>query len=84
VRGERILKAIRSSGEPEKINIDKSGANTAGIQSHNADQDSRIEIRQVKYLNNVVESDHRNIKTSDQANDGIQKFQFSQGHSRRN
>jgi len=57
-----LKKAIRSSGEPEKINIDKSGANTAAIESYNEDQDSRIEIRQVKYLNNVVESDHRNIK----------------------
>jgi transposase-like protein len=57
-----LRKAIRNNGEPEKINIDKSGANNAAIESYNADQDSGIEIRQVKYLNNGVESDHRNVK----------------------
>jgi putative transposase len=55
-------KAIGSSGLPEKINIDKSGANAAGIRNYNIDKGSNIEIRQCKYLNNIVESDHRNIK----------------------
>jgi len=51
-------KAIGSSGTPEKINIDKSGANTAGINDINADKKRQylpnIEIRQCKYLNNVT------------------------------
>ena len=45
-----------------KINIDKSGANAAGIRDYNTAKGSNIEIRQCKYLNNIIESDHRNIK----------------------
>src|SRR4051812_6221438 len=40
-----LKKAIRNNGEPEKINIDKSGANTAGIQAINEESGSKIEIR---------------------------------------
>ena len=47
---------------PAKITIDKSGANTAAIENYNANQKAGIEIRQVKYLNNIVEQDHRAIK----------------------
>lgn len=34
--------------------MDKSGANVAAIQSINAERDTPIEIRQVRYLNNLV------------------------------
>ena len=47
---------------PEKITIDKSGANTAAIQSMQADSGAPIEMRQSKYLNNIVEQDHRAVK----------------------
>jgi putative transposase len=57
-----LRKAIGRHGVPEKITIDKSGAHTAAIVSYNADHDTDIEIRQVKYLNNIVEQDHRAIK----------------------
>jgi transposase-like protein len=57
-----LRKAIKWNGTPEKITIDKSGANTAAIESHNAEHEAGIEIRQVKYLNNIVEQDHRAIK----------------------
>jgi transposase-like protein len=57
-----LRKAIKWSGTPEKITIDKSGANTAAIESHNAETDAGIEICQIKYLNNIVEQDHRAIK----------------------
>ena len=46
----------------EKITIDKSGANRAAIVSIQADSGLPIEMRQSKYLNNVVEQDHRAIK----------------------
>jgi putative transposase len=46
----------------KKITIDKSGANTAAIESYNAEHEADIEIRQVKYLNNIVEQDHRAVK----------------------
>ena len=49
-------------GVPEKITIDKSGANTAAITSIQADSGLPIEMRQSKYLNNLVEQDHRVVK----------------------
>jgi putative transposase len=45
-----------------RFTIDKSGTNTAAIASYNLDQDAEIELRQVKYLNNVIEQDHRATK----------------------
>src|SRR5512143_2210001 len=57
-----LEKAIRHNGVPEKITIDKSGANTAALESYTEANESAIEIRQVKYLNNMVEQDHRAIK----------------------
>ena len=66
-----FTKAIGSSGLPEKITIDKSGANKAGIDAMNLQlivlallgcTFTQIHIRQIKYLNNTVEQDHRGIK----------------------
>ncbi len=57
-----LRKAIRYNGTPGKITIDRSGANTAAIESHNAEHKAGIEIRRIKYLNNIVEQDHRAIK----------------------
>jgi transposase-like protein len=55
-------RAIDLHGVPEKITIDKSGANTAAIVSIQADSGLPSEMRQSKYLNNVIEQDHRAIK----------------------
>ena len=57
-----LERAINLHGLPEKITIDKSGANTAAIRSVNADACVDIELRQSKYLNNLVEQDHRGVK----------------------
>jgi transposase-like protein len=57
-----LRKAIGQNGTPEKITIDKSGANTAAIESHNAEHEAGIEFRQIKYLNNIVEQDHRALR----------------------
>jgi len=57
-----LIKAITNNGKPELINIDKSGANTSAIKLYNRRNYSRIKIRQSKYLNNIVEQDHRIIK----------------------
>ena len=59
--------AIASNGVPHKIVIDKSGANLAGAQAINnilkiTGKDKLIEILQVKYLNKILEQDHRFIK----------------------
>ena len=55
-------RAIDLHGVPEKITIDKSGANTAAITSIQCDSGLPIELRQSKYLNNIVEQDHRAVK----------------------
>jgi putative transposase len=57
-----LERAIGLHDIPEKITIDKSGANTAAIESIKADAGCDILLRQVKYLNNLVEQDHRAIK----------------------
>ncbi len=55
-------KSIEQNGVPETVTIDKSGANLAALHAVNAERETPIKIRQVKYLNNVVEQDHRAIK----------------------
>ncbi|MGA8053613.1 MAG: IS6 family transposase, partial [Burkholderiales bacterium] len=55
-------RAVDLHGVPEKITIDKSGANSAAIEGLRADSGADIELRQSKYLNNIVEQDHRAIK----------------------
>jgi transposase-like protein len=50
-----LRKADGHHGTPEKITIDKSGANTAAIESYNAEHKTDIEIRQVKYLTDVFD-----------------------------
>jgi len=67
-------KAIGTNGTPEKINIDKSGANKAGIKDYNTEKGTNIEIRQCKYLNNIIESDHRKIKQIIKPMMGFQSF----------
>jgi putative transposase len=52
-------KPIGRNGKPGSVNIDKSGVNKAGINQINADNNRRVKIRQCKYLNNIVEQDHR-------------------------
>jgi len=59
-------KAIKQNGKPDKVNIDKSGANTAALDDLNFEykegKEAEITIRQNKYLNNRIEGDHRFVK----------------------
>jgi len=57
-----LTRAIRRHGVPEKITIDGSEANATVIRSYNAEHGTWIAIRQMKYLNNIVEQDHRAVK----------------------
>jgi putative transposase len=50
-----LMKAIGNNGTPELINIDKSGSNKSAIKVYNKRSFTDIEIRQCKYLNNIVE-----------------------------
>ncbi|PKB89445.1 integrase [Ewingella americana] len=73
-------KAIRHHGEPEVVTIDKSGANTTALVVLNADRidEETITIRQSKYLNNLVEQDHRNIKRRIRVMLGFKSFRRAQ------
>lgn len=42
--------------------MDKSSANEAASDALNTDREVRILLRQIKYLNNIVEQDHRAIQ----------------------
>jgi putative transposase len=55
-------KAMQVNGVPEKVTMDKSGANKAAMDEINARGEKPIIVRQVKYLNNIVEQDHRAVK----------------------
>ena len=59
---------------PVKINIDKSGANAAGIKMYNERNGTKIEIRQCKYLNNIVEQGHRFVKWIVRPMQGFKNF----------
>ena len=50
-----IDKAMDANGKSDKIAMDKSGANKAAFDAINAKRDVPIVVRQVKYLNNIVE-----------------------------
>ncbi len=73
-------KSIGSRGLPEKITIDKSGANTAACHRLNmllflSGIDCLfIEVRRIKYLNNIVEQDHRFIKWITKYTKGFKSF----------
>ncbi|WP_123875930.1 DDE-type integrase/transposase/recombinase [Flavobacterium araucananum] len=70
-----LIKAIGNNFRPRVINIDKSGSNTAAIKVYNERSFSKIKIRQCKYLNNIVEQDHRFIKWSIQNGLGFKSFE---------
>ena len=69
-----LIKAINHNGFPVKITIDGSAANKAAIEEFNSDNDTTIEVRQVKYLNNIVEQDHRGVKRITNSMLGFKSF----------
>jgi putative transposase len=74
-----LTKAIRRHGVPETITIDGSEANAAAIRGYNEAHGTAIIIRQVKYLNNVVEQDHRAVKRVTRPMLGFKSFDTAQG-----
>jgi len=68
-------KAINNSDMPEKVAMDKSGANKAAIDQIIQDNDAAIVVRQIKYLNNIVEQDHRAVKRITKPMLGFKSFQ---------
>ena len=66
--------AIGLHGLTDKINIDKSGVNTAAIESVIADTGALPQLRQSQYLNHIVEQDHRFIKRTIRPMLGFKSF----------
>jgi putative transposase len=69
-------KAFRNKGIPDKVTIDKSGSNTCALNDYNESrsEEQKIEIRQNKYLNNIIEQDHRFIKKRTKPMLGFKSF----------
>ena len=73
-----LTQAIRRHGVPEMMTIDGREANEAAIKRYNEAHGTHIIIRQVKYLNNVVEQDHRAVKRVTRPMLGFKSFDAAQ------
>jgi putative transposase len=74
-----LAKAISANGLPRACGIDKSGANTAGLKGMNkalraAGSPRQIRVYRSKYLNNIVEQDHRGVKRRTRPMMGFKSF----------
>ena len=74
-----LKKAIRRHGVPEKSTIDGSAANEAAIKSYHAEHGTAIAIRQITYLNTLVEQDHRGVKRVTRPMLGCKSSEAAQG-----
>jgi putative transposase len=77
-------KAIGSSGLPEKITMDVNNA-SLNVRNHQlilfylfGFSFLQIEIRQIKYLNNIIEQDHRGIKRITKPMMGFKSFESAE------
>jgi putative transposase len=70
-----LTKAIRRHGVPETITIDWSEVGAAAIRGYNETHGMATIIRQVKYLNNMVEQDHRAVKRLTRPMLGFKSFE---------
>jgi transposase-like protein len=74
-----LTKAIRRhGGVPETITIDGSAANEAAITSYNEEHGTAITLHKIKYLNNIVEQDHRAVKRITRPMLGFKSFDAAQ------
>ena len=73
-------KAIGNNGKPRIVNVDKSGSKSSAILTVNKRSLStkKIKIRKVKYLNNIIEQDHRRIKRRIRIMTGFKEFESAQ------
>ena len=72
-------RAISNNGFPDRVVIDKSGSNMAGLNNVNMYLLWNgwfwiIDVLQVKYLNNIIEQDHRFIKILTKQMKGFKSF----------
>jgi transposase-like protein len=68
---------------PRVITVDKNAASPKAIADLNAAGilPEGVELRQVKYLNNLIEQDHRAHQTVDEAWDGLLLLRDSEANS---
>lgn len=73
-------KTFKHNKIPEKITVDKSGSNKAALDFFNKKlleegrEEKQYKIRQIKYLNNIVEQDHRFVKKRTKPMLGFKNF----------
>jgi hypothetical protein len=73
-----LMHAIRRHGVPETVTINGSDANEAAIKRDHEDHGTHLSIRQVKYVNNLVEQDHRGVKRVTRPMLGFKSFEAAQ------
>jgi putative transposase len=64
---------------PETITIDGRAASEAAIKSYTKAHSTAIAIRQIRYLNNNVEQDHKAVKRITRPMLGFTSFEAAQG-----
>ena len=77
VAGKAFLKkTIKNNERPEKVTLDKSESNKCALDYFNKgiSTEDKIEIRQIKYLNIIIEQDHRFIKKRVRSMLGFKNF----------
>ena len=72
---KKALKS-RHNQQPRVINLDKNAAYPTAFKELKQEKvlDKKSKIRQIKYLNNLVEQDHRGVKIITNASLGYQSF----------
>ena len=72
---KKVLKS-KHNRQPRVINLDKNAAYPPAIEELKSEKvlENKSEVRQVKYLNNLVEQDHRGVKRITNAGLGFQSF----------
>jgi putative transposase len=78
-----FARTTRNNGWPDRVVMDNSGANAAGSENVNllllpSGWCWLIEVLQVKYLNNIIEQDHRFIKRITRQMKGFKSFASAQ------
>jgi putative transposase len=74
-----LTQVIHRHGVPDKITSDGSEANAAAMKRDNEEHGTAIIIRQVNYLNNLVEQDHRAVTRVTHPRLGFKSFDAAQG-----
>ena len=71
-------KAMQLNEVPDTVTTDKSGANKAALNWLNAERATLTKVRQVRYLNNIVDQDHRAVKRVTRPMLGFKSFRAAQ------